>query len=513
MAGIAGALRALLLTGLVIAVAFTNAAFLRAHWDLDNIGTSRRYWEDLTVAFSLHETRDWGPTPSQSIDGAAASHIYNRLRELLPKAEEREMLRPWEFWRTVRFRGFVDIAPFELRFSDDTGRARLSAWAFASLGGVAPYLPIWLPFLFFVPVAFWVVVEGLRCREAPAVVLFLVLLSSSPYFLEALTLPYSAVGFHLLAGLTLVPLTFFALGPPPTRSGVWLRVVAATTMIHIATLCRSSCVIFLPFAAVLLLIALFRSEAALPLRRRLLLAFLLLCVVAAPRALAPKQAHEMWVGMWEGLGDFDRAYGHEWSDPAARRALDREGYVMQKRGPYWTPESEAIFRRLVLEHIRTDPAWYVSILGRRVLATVTQARLWPTVRETGMSYRPAKHPGEGFVETYYNFVTTADGFTFFGRRWEAPLWVFWAAAIAFLLNTLLNARQEAPRRRIAVFSVFALSALLLPVAVTTLSGIETQFIMVGYLLCASFVICDATLGAYRRLHQTSVHSGVEGTTP
>jgi len=495
MKGASLALRAFLLMGPGVVLAFANAATLRAHWNLDNLGTSRRYWEDLTVAFSLYETRDWGPTPSLSIGDAPVVHINRRLHEVVPRAVQREAVRPWEFWRTVQFRGFVNLAPVQLRFSDDTGRSRLSALGFRLLGGVAPYLPLWLPFLAFVPLSFWTMFECLRCGEAGAGGLFLLILASSAYFLEALTLPYSAAGFHLLAALTLVPLSFFAFGPSPTRAGLWLRTAAAAIALHGATLCRSSSIVFLPAAAGLLLMALLRVEGQASIRKRSLLALLLLAVLWSPKAMAPRQAHEIWIGMWEGLGDFDREHGHVWSDFAARLVLDREGYLMEKRGPYWTEESEAIFRRLVLRDIREDPRWYANILLRRVLVTVTQWRLWPTARKTGLSYRPAQHEAEGFVETYYNFVTTADGFTVFGRRFEAPLWLLWAAVLG--LASSLRARTPEQRRRLGVFATLALSALAMPVAVTTLSGIETQAVVLAYLLGAAFLIADLSSSLVR----------------
>jgi hypothetical protein len=207
--------------------------------------------------------------------------------------------------------------------------------------------------------------------------------------------------------------------------------------------------------------------------------------------------------MWEGLGDFDREHGHEWSDPAARVVLDAQGYSMAQRGPYWTQETEAIFRRLVLHDVKSYPLWYASILGRRAVATLTQWRLWPTARETGLSYQPAEHVGEGFVETYYNFVTTADGFTFLGQRWEAPLWLLWLAPLAFLAS-VPRRRSAAGMRRIGVFVAFVLSALLMPVAITTMSGIETQFMVLGYFLGAAFVLSDAIrlLAQPRSIHES-----------
>jgi hypothetical protein len=499
--------RSILAAAVLVSLAFTNAALLRAKWNLDDLGTSRRYWEDMAVAVSRFETRNWGPTQVLSIDDALGSHLYRRLREIVPRAAVRADLQPWEFWRTVEFRSFNRIAPLELRFSDDAGRSRLAALAFLSLGGIAPYLPLWLPFLFFVPLVLWVMFESLRAGEGFAGGLFLGLLSFSAYFLETLTLPYSAAGFHLLAALVVVALAFFAFGPSPNVHGVAVRVVIAAAAIHLAAWCRSSAILFLAPAAVLLLIALLRAEARSPLSRRILLSCVLLVAVSAPKALASKQGHEIWIGMWEGLGDFDRTYGHVWSDANARIALDGEGYVMEHRGPYWNPETEAIFKRLVLRDIGNDPGWYVSILLRRVAATVTQWRLLPTKAETGNTFQWPQHPAEGVTDTYYNFVRTADVFTALGRTWEAPLWLFWIAPLVFTTQFLRHRNDVRQRSRLALIAAFAMSALAMPVAVTTASGIETQLFVLVYLLCAAYFaadLLDAFLYRFPRLARAGV---------
>jgi hypothetical protein len=485
------ALRALLLAAPFLVLAYANAASLRAHWTLDDIGPSRRYWEDLTVAFSRFETRGWGKTQVVPISDAMAIRVNRRLHEIVPRAVERDGVRPWEFWRVTPIRSFQNMAPFELRFSDDTGRAFLSGLGFKWLGGIAPYLPIWLPFLFLAPLCAWIMLEFLRAGEGPAGGVFLLLLSSSAYLLQTLTLPYSAAGFHLLAALTIIPLALFAFGPAPDRRGLAWRVLAASAALNVDTLCRSSGSLFLLLAALLLLLALARAEAASPLKVRVLLSAGLLLVLFLPRAAAPKQAHEVWIGVWEGLGDFDRERGHVWSDFVARTALDREGYSMATRGPYWNPETEAIFRRLVLEDIAKDPVWYAKILAQRVVSAVTQWRLMPRATQDGATYLAAQHPGEGVVETYYNFVSTADLFTFLGRRFEAPLWLFWACGAGLTVSSLVRrGRGSAGWTRFLTFLAFLASAMAMPVAITTLSGIEMQTVILGYLLAGAFLLAD-----------------------
>jgi hypothetical protein len=482
-------LRPLLTVAAVGALAFANAATLRAHWSLDNMGTSRRYWEDVTVAVSLYQTREWKSPRKLSINEAVANRINGRLRELLPRAAARAGVRPWEFWRLVEIREFANISPFELRFSDDAGRARLSGFAFILLGGIAPYLPLWLPFLAFLVVAGWIAIEFFRVGEGFASVSFLGLLASSAYLLEALTLPYSAAGFHLVSALGIVAVAMFAFGPPPTRWQVWSRVLAASLLFHVATWCRSSSVVFLPLAICLLLLAESRVKAPRGGWGRLGYALALILLMVAPKALGSKSSHEVWLGMWEGLGDFDRERGHEWSDFSARVALDREGYHMERRGPYWTPETEAIFKRLVLADIKENPLWFVKILGHRVVATLTQRRLAPKASDQGTTYEASSDPAEGVTDVYYNFVKTADVFTAFGRTREASLWMFWLFGGVFLARGALS-RSLPWRRRLGVVAAFGLGALVMPVALTTASGIETQVFAFTFLLCAAFLISD-----------------------
>jgi hypothetical protein len=86
-------------------------------------------------------------------------------------------------------------------------------------------------------------------------------------------------------------------------------------------------------------------------------------------------------------------------------------------------------------------------------------------------------------------VKTADVFTAFGRTREASLWLFWAAAVTFLALSL-RGRSPESRRRVAVALSFALSAMQMPVAVTTASGIETQVFVFTFFLCAAFLGSD-----------------------
>jgi hypothetical protein len=129
----------------------------------------------------------------------------------------------------------------------------------------------------------------------------------------------------------------------------------------------------------------------------------------------PRSAHHFfWHALWCGLGDFDQKYGHQWSDrEAAEQVLpilasrhgSPTGYspVKTKRydwltmGVYWdrarkyartpfeTPEYVQVIREQIMHEVTTDPAWYLTILGKRVLRIMTQTTA------------PSLHLGRGFV--------------------------------------------------------------------------------------------------------------------
>ena len=60
-------------------------------------------------------------------------------------------------------RYFTNAEPMRLRDTDDPGRTWLTVWGFHLLGGVAPYLPLWLGVLAALPLFVWLSVE---CRAA-----------------------------------------------------------------------------------------------------------------------------------------------------------------------------------------------------------------------------------------------------------------------------------------------------------------------------------------------------------
>ena len=107
--------------------------------------------------------------------------------------------------------------------------------------------------------------------------------------------------------------------------------------------------------------------------------------------------HSVWHPIWCGLGDFDRKYGYCWEqDQAAARYAwpilkDKYGVELPRwnrsdlvcyndfwdaRGlyyktPYELPHYADVLRDKVLGDIRSDPLWYLQILGKRLRQVFT----------------------------------------------------------------------------------------------------------------------------------------------
>jgi hypothetical protein len=406
-------------------------------------------------------------------------------RHFLVEKIVQQEIRPWQFWRVVRDEPFVReriAAPGGAY--DDLGRGLVLATAFRLRGGIAPFLILWLAPLLALPVLAWIAFEAVRARAAVGGGVFLVLLGLSPYALESLALVRSAVGFYLLALLVLVPLAVYAiLGPPPTTRGLLARFAAASVLFGVCALCRSGALFVLPAVLVILAIAAARMAD----RRIAIAAFALFLVPYA--VLRPAQHHDVWAAVWEGLGDFDRTKGHVWSDPVAEEHVRARGAPARL-----SDEGMAIMRSDVIDHVKGDPAWYAGILARRVLAVVTQSRLWPTLRGDGLWMRRSASPNEGFMDKYYAYTTTAD-FLGFGpdHKVELPVWLILLPSALLLA---WGAVDRAHRGRAAATAVLMLAALPLPVLITTAGGMEPQAFVLACMMGAA-LLADAAAGEIR----------------
>jgi hypothetical protein len=415
-------------------------------------------------------------------------------------------LEPWQFWRVVEVRPLLKGRRLVPRDIDDPGRASLASAGFHLLRGVAPFLPLWLGALVAAPVVAWAAWELGRAGRVVAGVAFAALLACSPHVVEALSLPYSAAGFYLTGLVAVVPLAAYAVSAAVTPAGLAIRALVAGVVFAICLSCRSGSIFLLPGYVLALLAGAGRldtlgADAGRRWPKRAAGAAALVALFLLPYLLARQpRHHEVWLGLWEGLGDFDRTRGHAWDDDVAREVLRRAGVDLPQRYPVWenAPENEALFRRLVIADLREAPLWYARILARRLWATLTQAKLAPWAPRDGISIAPSSSANEGVIDTYYGLARPVDWLGFGPGRLELPLALLWGPTLLLLVAWLLAPRvaplrPSAVRLRPAVFVLLCLgvAALGLPVLYTTAGALETQAFAVVYFLGFAFLVDEA----------------------
>ena len=457
------------------ALVLLNTAALLARADLGELGAYRRFWADLERGISEYVE---AAHPLRADRVARTTVVPNPLvhtRNVLVEKVAQNGIRPHQFWRTIRPEPFLRerLPPQVPDPFDDPGRGILLAGAFRARGGIAPFLILWLGPLTLAVVVAWIVLEGFRARAAAAAVVFAATIGLSPFVLETASFARSSAGFYVIAAAALVPLAFHGLiGPAPETRGLVARWAAAGLVFAVCTLCRSGSILLLPGFVALGAFAVARMPMPWP--RRAAAAAAGLAVFLLPYAIVKQpQKHDVWAGIWEGLGDFDRTKGHTWSDPVAD-ALVRERGAPGLR----TPEGMDILETDALDHIREDPGWFAGIVVRRLWATVSQQRLWPEARRGGLWMRTSTSPNEGFMDKYYGYTTTVDWLGFGNEhQLELPVWLI-------VLPTVVlfgwSVREPALRpRALAVLCVMA-AALPLPVLITTAGAVEPQAFALAY---------------------------------
>jgi hypothetical protein len=495
-----------------------HSAYWHAGADLSSLPAPRRYWEDLAVAASRVFIEGGEPrTDPVSINSADGAELRLGFQRSLTRAAAEEGVRPWQFWRTVAVRPLLKGRLLLPREIDDPGRAGLLATAFRLLGGIAPFLPLWVGALAAAPVVAWAGWELSRAGRTAAGVVFTLLLACSPYVIDALALPYSAVGFYLIALVAIVPLAAHSVFAKVRPAGLVVRALAAGAVFALCVLCRSGSIFLLPGYALALAAGAWRLGASAQWRsaKRAASAAALLALFLVPYALVRQpRHHEVWLGLWEGLGDFDRTKGHAWDDDVAREVLRSAGAAPPERYPVWenAPENEALFRRLVLTNVRSAPGWYAGILGRRLWATVTQAKLAPWGPRDGISIAPRESPSEGAIDTYYAMATPVDWLGVGPWRFEVPLVLLWGPTLLLILvfglgRWIAALRPAAATAGSALLVVLctAVAGLGLPLLFTTAAGLETQAFAIVYFLGFAFLV-DETV-RYARTRAAGLPAG------
>ncbi len=443
----------------------------------------RRLWSDTVWAINDFVLHRFPPQPGETLDPAVdPTRAY--VVVMLERTGQLD-IKPWQFWRSFRPWIFREHrGPYELGVYDDRGRALLLARSFRLMGGVAPFLILWLAALAAAPALVWCVHEMWQSRRRVAAVVFAAAVATSPYVAETLTHARYAVGFYLVACLVAVALTTaVVLRPQISLAALAARFAAAGAALAVCISCRPSALFVLAGLALLLPVWLARFR-----HLGLLATALLAALLVAPAAVArPSKHHDVWIALWEGLGDFDRTKGHTWSDPVAQGVARFHGAP-----ELWSPESEPIFRELVLSHIRNDPAWYAAILAKRAGSTVLQWKLWPYGPTDGLHMRRKTSDNEGFIDKYYGYTTTGDHIGF--GTWTKEVWmpVWPGLMLILLLHSLLSRSADAAAvrtRRLEAGAVATLGVCFLgvPVAISTAGAQETQAFFFAYFLAAALL--------------------------
>jgi hypothetical protein len=479
-----------------------------------------RAWDDLAIAIGYAVSGEYPVAPYRITNRFRRDQEdFLAFRARLLEHAAAASLQPQAYSRTLPLELFRGSELYLARRWDDPGRAMLLGLAFRSMDGVAVFLLPWLAVLFALPVLAWVSAELVTAGKAVAGAVFGFLFGCSAFAADLLTIGYSSAGFALIALLLLVAFAAYAVLGRPSWKGLLVRAAIGGCVFGWCAAARSVALLTLPALALTLSVAAARASAGLPAearpRRRVILAASSLALLLLPyqgvRGLTeswldatlarreirrrPVQQHDVWVTLWQGLGDFDRSKGHVFLDQAGELEAKRHGSERRL-----SEASENLFRELVLQDIRRDPLWFAGILAQRAWATVTLQKLWPRRASDGVAFAPAEHASEGVTDSYYAMTLGADTFRIAGRELEAPAALLLAPLLFLLLLAVaraeyLGAQRAAPS--LAALGCVALGVLPAPVLVTTASSFELQCFVVVHLLAAA-LLAETLSGWLRR---------------
>jgi len=464
-----------------------------------------RYWEDATVAIRRgldHVSPDVGAiqeAPNREEASALCQELV--MRRIAPRNSG---FQPWRFWQTLpwtRFAEFRGKFPKDSRPFEDWGRPDALSEGFRLLGGMAPFLGLWLSALTSFPILLWTTWELFGAKRPVAAIAFLLTFVCSSYVVDCFAWLHAGIGFYLIAHLAIVALAVYGLmSPSVSLAALAVRVLGAGVVFAACAFCRSSTVLLGPgfLLAVGLCVSRHLTEVpgarrAFGLPERLGVLFLGLAFFSLPYLLLRQPRHHaVWISIWEGLGDFDRTKEHSWHDPDALRILHR-AHIATGASEYstwvdheqWvTDEVEDFFRHSVLRDVREDPGWYLAILGNRIFATVTQKKLWPWGPRDGRSYAKKTHPNEGEIDHYYRATRTVDLFSLGRFQVELPISLLIAPTIvvALLGGARWIRREVGALTPLGVLFCLSAASIVTPVLVTTAGAQETQAFGVVYFL-------------------------------
>jgi hypothetical protein len=510
MRGSRGAQACLIVSALALLFVANNTARLRGAAPEDLFRTWRAF-DDFAIGagYASRDVLPVAPYRVRDVIRREKDPRFRDFKERLLTEIAAKSIEPTSFWRTFPA---GEVSPdgrwlIAKRF-DDSGRALLLGIGFRLLGGAAPYLLFWLAILAAIPILVWVHLELAAVGQGLAGLAFLIAVSLSGFVLDVLALGYSAVGFHMVALLAVVPLAVYAVFGVVTMRGLLGRAAACGIVIAVCSVCRGTTPFLLPGYAAALTISVTR-QAALDRKRRLAAWAAGLALMVVPyvglrtwtlhRIEAARddygrepmpQYHDASLLLWKGLGDFDRTKGYAFRDKAGEEAILRVD--PEKRAHR---DAEVLLRQLIVDDVRADPLWLAAIVVKRLLATVSLYKLWPWTPWDGMAIYPATTPNEGAIDLYYGLTRHADWLAFGKWNAELPVWLLLLpmlglAALAFGAGSRprLAAALPIARRSWLVLGCVALAVLPTPVVITTATALETECFVVVHLLALAFLV-------------------------
>lgn len=470
-------LRSIALT-LAAALALQSQISFTWRGGIAELPSPRRFWDDLTLGIARYVDATSPPPAMENTtsDLAPLIAVYQRLVE---EKVRTFAIQPHQFWRKVNDQKFRTLrAPFAQPAFEDSGRSRLLALCFRAQGGVAPYLLLWLGALFFMPVLGWMIFELVRGGLTTAACSLAALVTLSPFFVECLTLPHSAIAFYLAGVVAVGAFSVAIFLPPQGRRPGWrslaLRALLLSSILIVGVWCRSSTIMIIPAAFLVAFVGFARGGLA----RSQAIALSVSLVLAPALLLRPSQTHNVWLSLWEGLGDFGTDRGYSWYDADANRFLQARGIKGFADPKDVSAEHEAAFRQTFLSELAASPAWFARILVQRLGATVALTKLAP--------WGPRDGESRSAPLFHYKYTTPIDWFGWKERTYEVPVSTLFIPTLIFLAWGLFERGLFFTHG--AVLGFVGLATLPVPILVSSASGLETEAFGLVYFLGAAFLV-------------------------
>jgi hypothetical protein len=473
--------RAFAVTVIATLLLWSQIAFFSRE-GIHTLPSSWRFWDDTTLGIARYVDAT-SPGPAMERESGELAPLVQIYRELLEEKVRTFEIEPHQFWRTVNDQKFrTRRAPYAAPAFEDPGRGLLLSLGFRLVRGVAPYLLLWLGAIAFIPVLAWVIFEMVGAGFGVAASALGLLLGLSPFFYESLALPHSAIAFYLVALVAVAAFAVAALSRGRGRELPWKalakRAAFLAPILVVALWCRSGTVFLVP--AAFLVAAIGFRRGGLPRFPATALAATMILLPTV--ALRPHQTHNVWLSLWEGLGDFGADRGYSWYDVDANSFLASQGVSGFADPKDVNATHEAAFRKAFLSGVLNSPGWYAGVLAQRLWATVGLTKLAP--------WGPRDGESRSAPLFHYKYTMSVDWFGWKDRLYEVPVSALYVPTLALLVWSALDRRR--PGGEVAVLASVGAAALPCPLLVSTASGLETQAFGFVYFLGAAFLLQRVT---------------------